>query len=127
MTQTQTVTVTATSVSTSSDALVTPASFDLSFLDACADNSLVNIAPTVQSSPSANRYDGDQITFTYNQPFTVSPSWCEMTVTYTGVTGPSEYLQRKDLDSNNEINWSFNGDDYKNGLTPGTYIYTYQV
>ena len=91
MTQKQTVTVTATSDSTSNPPLITTASFDLTFLDACSDSSLVTITPTTQMTPSANSYDGQTLTFIYNQ-FTVTPSWCEMTVTCVGVTGPSDKL-----------------------------------
>ena len=123
MSQKQTVTVTATSTSSNSE-LTAQASFDLTFLDACSDSTLVTLTPVAQSAQFVNNYDGQTITFTYT-PYTVSPAWCDVTVTCVSVS--SNLLACQDLDSNGQATWSFDGDDYTNGITPGTYTTTYNV
>lgn len=57
----------------------------------------------------------------------MQPSWCEATVICTGVTGPSDYLSCQELDENGQVSWQFDGTDYQNGLTPGSYTFTFQV
>jgi hypothetical protein len=55
----------------------------------------------------------------------VTPAWCDVTVTCDSVS--SNLLACQDLDNNNQVNWTFDGDDYTNGITPGTYTYTFNV
>jgi hypothetical protein len=125
------VTATATSYSiynNENTAVVRPASFELSFLDACEDPSLTSLTAVEQvSQPDPNSYDGQTLTFTFT-PFTVQPAWCDLSISCTGVSGPSpDYLQCVELDESGQVNWTFDGEDYKNGLKPGTYTYTYEV
>ena len=123
MTQKQTVTVTATTTSLNNQ-LTAQASFDLTFRDACSDSTLVTLTPVAQTVQLVNNYDGQTITFTY-APYTVTPAWCDVTVTCASVS--SNLLACQDLDNNDQVNWAFDGDDYTNGITPGTYTYTYNV
>jgi hypothetical protein len=94
LTQKQTVTVTATSTSDTSS-LTETSSFDLTFLDACSVNSLVTLTPADQTEQLVNNYDGQTVTFTYS-PYTVSPDWCDMTVTCVSVS--TNLLNCLDLD-----------------------------
>ena len=123
MTQKQTVTVTATSTSDSSP-LTETSSFDLTFIDACSVSSLVTLTPTAQTVQLMNNYDGEIVTFTYN-PYTVTPAWCDVTVTCGSVS--TDLLECQELDQDGSVNWTFDSTDYTNGLTPGTYTYTYNV
>ena len=113
--------MTATSVARGlaiNSSIIETASFDLTFLDACVDSSLISLSTTPQTMPSPSSYDG-QTTFTFT-PYTVSPDWCEVNVTCNTVNGPSEYLSCLDIDdSSNQINWTFDSNDYNGGLTPG--------
>jgi hypothetical protein len=129
LTQKQTVTATATSYSdygSKNVAKQASESFDLTFQDACLYDIFLTLTPSTQTQPSANNYNGQTVRFTYT-PFTVSPNWCDMTVTCVTVEGPSEYLQCQNLDVNNKISWTFDSTDYTAGLTPGTYTYTFNV
>jgi len=129
MTQKQTVTVTATTYSdytSQNTALQASASFDLTFLDACLYDSLITLTPVTQTLQLVNNYNGQPILFTYN-PISVSPAWCDATVTCDSVVGPSQYLACKELDSNGKIDWTFDDTDYTDGLKPGTYTYTFNV
>ena len=66
--------------------------------------------------------------FTYN-PFTISPDYCGSSVFCNNVLGPlGVAVECKELDINDQLILSFDGDDYLNsGFAPGQYIYTYDV
>ena len=96
-------------------------------MEPCDEADLVVLSDPGQVSPDTFNYDGYPRTFTYRE-FTVSPSWCQFDVTCKGVTGPSQYLDCTGHElEDSKTAWSFDGSDYEQGLTPGTYIYTYEV
>ena len=84
----------------------------------------MTLTPAAQTVQLVSNYDGMTITFTYT-PYTVTPSWCDVTVKCVSVS--SNLLACQDLDENGQVNWTFDGDDYTNGITPGTYTYTFNV
>jgi hypothetical protein len=77
-----------------------------------------------ETATYTNNYDGTVLTFAYN-PVTEIPAWCDVIVSCLEVS--SDKLECQELDSNGQINWSFDGTDYTGGLTPDTYILTYEV
>ena len=93
--KTQTVTITATSNSiygaTEADKVVESNSFDLTFLNPCIDADFVALTVTDQTDPRSDTYTSTDITFTY-EPFTVVPSFCEMTIECKSVVGTSNVL-----------------------------------
>ena len=95
-------------------------------MDACSEASLITLGQAVQDEPITHQYDGSTSTFTFTR-YTVSPGWCDMSITCDSVVGPSQYLQCQDLDNLDQIKWTFDRDDYEGGLTPGSYVYTYNV
>ena len=98
MTQKQTVTVTATTYSVYSNqnpAQETSTSFDLTFEDACLHDTLITLTPTAQTTQLVNNYNGQTVTFTYS-PYTVTPEWCDVTVTCVSVS--TNLLACQDLD-----------------------------
>ena len=130
--QTQTTTITATSKS-AYNPTVTPevvaASFDTSFLDPCADATIVTLTDPGQTSPATFNYDGSTKGFTYNE-FTVFPAWCEATIVCVDVVGPTPYLTCADHDISTlapSTDWTFDRVYYAFGLLPGTYTYNYDV
>ena len=75
---------------------------------------------------SPDTYSKTDIVFTYS-PFTVEPSFCEMTVSCKTVSGPSNLLGCKEL-TDGKLTWNFSPDDYTvDKLTPGQYTYTFDV
>ena len=82
--ETQLVTVTATSSSkfgVTQPTISTTDDFEVSFNDPCVVPGLVTITPTTQvAQPLEVKYDNVPVQFNYNE-FTVSPSYCEATVT----------------------------------------------
>ena len=92
--QTQIVTVTATSNSiygTTNTKVVEDDTFDLTFLNPCLDTEFVTLTATTQTNPPTDTYTSTDIEFTYI-PFTVMPSFCEITVECVTVAGPSNVL-----------------------------------
>ena len=77
---TETVTVTATSSSlyTTTSTEQASGSWDLTFADPCLDVDYVTFSSPIQTPPSNNTYDGDQV-WTY-LPYTATPAWCDITV-----------------------------------------------
>jgi hypothetical protein len=65
------------------------------------------------------------MTFTY-VPFGIVPSWCDVSISCNSVS-PSGILDCQELNSDNQLTWSFDGTDYNGDVTPGTYTYTFDV
>ena len=75
-------------------------SFDLKFLAACLDASIVSITPTAQTNFFTDDYSGKDMVFTYN-PFTISPDYCGSSVFCNNVLGPlGVAVECKELDIN---------------------------
>ena len=55
------------------------------------------------------------------------PSYCDLTVKCRTVTPVNANVPCQELDASGETTWTIDGEDYNNGLKPGTYIYTYNV
>ena len=71
-------------------------------------------------------YSETDIVFTYD-PFSVEPSFCEMTVECVSVAGTSALLTCQEL-TDGKLTWNFTPDNYHiDKLAPGDYIYTFDV
>ncbi len=102
------------------------AEFELFFKNPCEDAAFINMTPTAQTSPEADNYSGDAITFEYN-PFKVEPSYCDAQVSCRSVQGPSDALSCQELEDG-KLTWLFNPQDVVDqNLLPGEYTYTYDV
>ena len=90
--------------------VVEPDTFDLTFMNPCIDTQFVTLTPTTQTTSLQDTYSSSDVVFTYN-PFTVEPSFCEMTVSCNDVSGPSNLLSCKEL-SDGKLTWNFTPNDY---------------
>ena len=129
--QTQTTTVTATSktlYTQNNSAETATATWVLNFADPCASADKITITDPGQTNPDAFNYDGSTKAFNYAQ-HTYSPDWCDFSVSCARVEGPSSYLDctNNDLVPDSSTSWTFDGNDYQAGLTPGEYTYYYTV
>ena len=127
----QTVTITATSntiyglVNTAKTAV---ADFETTFKTPCTSDTYTIIEATTQTNPSADRYTGGDVVFTYN-PLTITPDFCATTVTCKNVSGPSTVLDTcQELTPDGTLTQNFTELQYANdGLAPGDYVFTYTV
>lgn len=121
-----TVTATAYSPYDSSNVATTVDLFRLDFESPCELARLTTITPTAQTSPGPDAYSGSNIDFTYN-PFTVVPSWCDLTVTCESVTigGAPGAISCIDL-VDGQVTQSYDDSDYPI-VQPGTYTFEYKV
>jgi hypothetical protein len=131
--QTQTVTVTATSTSIYNDTpttVVVPEDFEVTFLRACANTEVVVLTDPGQDTLNTFNYDGSSQTFAY-KAFGVEPAWCDIEIACNNVSPVNEFLKcdghELNEDGGFETSWAPDGDDYTQGLLPGTYTYTYDV
>jgi hypothetical protein len=123
------VTITATSntiYGRTASPVVEPDTYDLEFLDPCTDIQFVTLSSKPQMTLDPDNYSSADVVFTYN-PFTVEPSFCEMTVECVDVVGPSSVLECQEITSG-KLTWNFTPDNYHiDKLTPGDYVYTFDV
>lgn len=91
----------------------------------CRDPSAIVWNNTPQPFVPTDDYSNQNIAIVQNN-FSVTPSLCSLTITCVSVT-PSGYLTCEDLDADNNLEKSFDGDDYTGGLTPGTYTWVYEA
>ena len=106
--------------------VVEPDMYDLEFLNPCTDIQFVTLTSKPQMTLDPDNYSSTDVVFTYN-PFTVEPSFCEMTVECVSVVGPSNVLPCQQLSDDGTLTWNFNKDDYQGGLVAGDYIFVYEV
>jgi hypothetical protein len=98
----------------------------LTFLNPCIDTEFVTLTRTDQTNPRSDSYTSTDLGFTYD-PFTVVPSFCDMTVVCNDVSGPSDVLSCQEL-NNGDLTWNFTPENYHDdNLTPGNYVYTFDV
>jgi hypothetical protein len=99
------------------------------------DKVLTKITKVTQNDPATNSYDGKNVVFTYT-PFTISPSFCAMSVACddtktTAPTGSDTMLCTElaaDSTGLKKATYTFGEDEYKtlkNG--PGIHTITYNV
>ena len=82
-TESQTVTINASSITvypTQNSATLLSGSFDLTFDDPCIDENFVTLTPVTPATTSfTDDFSGTTLTYVYT-PYTVSPSYCDVTV-----------------------------------------------
>lgn len=108
-------------------------SFDVNYLDPCIDPNVAIVSPTTQPTLPDDAYTGNTITFTHN-PYTVTPSFCPLTLTCEGVSGPSVFVTCGTIDNNVSMDKSYTTTDYigtdqvyGDDMAPGTYTFTFKV
>ena len=76
-------------------------------------------------------YSGTNKVFDYGaNPYTVTPSVCNLSVKCLSVTPSNQNLPCQELDVNNQLTWNFPTSLYTdkvNGIAPGTYTFVYEV
>ena len=126
----QVTTVTATSYSIYNTSPASPATtfatFDTTFLDPCLDPDFVTITATPSSRVTDN-FSGSSLSYTV--AFTVTPSFCDLTVECGEVQPAGSNISCIETDDGS-VSYSFDLDDYTdetNPIAPGDYLIGYKV
>ena len=103
--------------------------FELNFENPCEDKELVTITATTQTGviPVSDSYTSTDMIFTYNA-YTVSPSYCNLTIKCKTVSPVNVNLLCQELDINGKLIWNFTPEDYTGRtVAPGPYVFTFDV
>ena len=88
-----------------------PISFTHTIANPCTNKNKITLTPTPQVNPPQDTYSETDLVFTY-KPFTVTPSFCEITVSCDSVTPENVNMPCQELSSQGQAKWTFTPTDY---------------